>query len=73
MDYRQYFCVKLRSLPWWGVWVEISQNSHHQCGFRVTPFAGVWIEMNLVMAVIGQLVQSFSICNAIYLPPLSYG
>ncbi len=28
VDYRQYFCVKLLSLPWWGVWVEIGNGEN---------------------------------------------
>lgn len=40
VDDRQYFCVKLRSLPWWGVWVEILFGRQRQKIAGVTPLAG---------------------------------
>lgn len=40
VDYRQDFCVKLLSLPWWGVWVEMFRASGQERFTRVTPFAG---------------------------------
>ena len=40
VDYRQDFCVKLLSLPWRGVWVEI-QDAFPDIGvMKVTPLAG---------------------------------
>ena len=40
VDYRQDFCVKLRSLPWRGVWVEIVEYSESSQTPSVTPLAG---------------------------------
>ena len=40
VDYRQDLCVKLLSLPWRGVWVEILGNKEVFHPLIVTPLAG---------------------------------